>query len=257
MKGLFFLLLIFVVIQSFIKAPEDGLRAKLSDYSFFEGRMTDLKPGKGYEVYTPSATLFTDYAEKLRFRSLDGRMFAKTFYYYTTRGRRIIETRVLLLTDAGWLAGSYVWNAEQTEAFLSEKRATTGVSWVDEGGAAHAIRYVIPSKKDCSGCHNSGGLLMPIGPGLRDLPNWQDSSHTLAQRARAYLAANCAHCHNPKGVCAKAKIDFRYEAGMPEAKVLAKAVKYMRQGKMPQLGTTVVHKEGLALIEAFLNHQNK
>ncbi|HEY6899549.1 MAG TPA: hypothetical protein VI233_02855, partial [Puia sp.] len=169
MKALFFLLLLFVVVQSFIGGPgaDSGLRPRLSDYSFFEGKMAELRPGKGFAVYTPGSALFTDYAEKLRFRSEDGKVFVKTFYYNTAEGRRIIETRVLLLVDGVWVAGTYVWNTEQTEAFLSTRRSTVEVR-TREG---RLIRYGVPSKGDCSTCHGVGGVVMPIGPGLADVPD--------------------------------------------------------------------------------------
>jgi hypothetical protein len=36
-----------------------------------------------------------------------------------------------------------------------------------------------------------------------------------------------------------------------------KIVQYMKQGRMPLLGATLVHKEGLALIEAYVNNLDK
>ncbi len=321
MKALYIIaggLLCFVAVQSFVIDPsgmdEDngGMLPKLSDYHIFQGDPSALVPTDAFKPYEPSTTLFSDYAEKQRLIMVpagssmkitgnglpefpDGAILAKTFYYYNdkrdpSKGRRIIETRILVRTGSTWHAGTYVWNDAQTEALLATKGSKHDVKWLDENGAGRSIDYRVPSNKDCATCHNSNNVLTPIGPtamnlnievtrnnarinqlkyfqsnsligagdlsGVATLPDWQNPSYTLEQRARAYLAVNCAHCHNPNGFCAAANFNAGYETPFASTNISDKKkliVQYMKQGRMPLLGTTVVHKEGLALVQEYIN----
>ena len=45
-------------------------KGKLSDYGFFEGKLTELQPTSGITKYELSTPLFTDYAIKYRFIAL-------------------------------------------------------------------------------------------------------------------------------------------------------------------------------------------
>jgi len=311
-----------------------GMLPRLSDYGIFQGAAADMRPSAAFVHYELGTTLFSDYAENQRLVKVpagsrirvtsdgvtefpEGTVLAKTFYYHNdkrdpSKGKRIIETRVMVLSGGVWMAGTYLWNAEQTEATLAVRGSTATVQWIDAAGTGRSINYVIPSNNDCATCHNSNKTFSPIGfkarnlnidvtrdgrrmnqlkylqgKGLMDvpdpavlssLPDWQDSSYTLAQRARAYLDVNCAHCHNPNGYCAKANIDLSYAgidpgntgsspgnaginprntAGGPDARTLAGIVDFMRKKRMPLLGTTIVHREGLALIESYVNSLHK
>jgi len=84
--------------------------------------------------------LFSDYAEKLRFVKIPegktvaynltevlefpvGTTLIKTFYYPNdfrdiSKGKRLMETRLLIHEASGWKASEYVWNDEQTETVL-------------------------------------------------------------------------------------------------------------------------------------------
>jgi uncharacterized repeat protein (TIGR03806 family) len=304
MKVLFIItgLVCFVAAQSFVvgRPVRNGLRCeggpaplptRLSDYGIFQGSPVDLNPSPSFKTYELSTPLFTDYAEKQRLVKMpegsritvgsdglptfpDGTVLVKTFYYYTdkrvpSKGKRIVETRVMVRSNAVWTAGTYLWNAEQTEAILTTNGSVVAINWVDDRGAGRWIKYAVPSGKDCATCHTSNKTFQPIGFKDRNLqrkylqlidggaerpklPDWQDSSYTLAQRLGAYLDMNCAHCHNPAGFCAKANLDLSYEAGLPTLRTLSKMADYMRKKRMPLLGTTVVHEEGLALMETFI-----
>ena len=265
--------------------PVGILPERLSELHIFEGRPSDLRPSGAFKVYELATTLFTDYAEKQRFMKLppgshlpatgnglplfpEGTMLVKTFFYYTdkkdtAKGKQIIETRVMVLSGGQWVWGTYLWDLGQTEALLMTGKNSSHIKidWLDEQGASRRIRYVVPSHTDCATCHNSAGKFMPIGPTFRNLrmgathvpslPAWQDSSYAVEQRARAYLDVNCAHCHNPDGSCSKAGMDLRYEAALPDRRMFRKVAKNMRTGRMPLIGTTIVHQEGLALIEEY------
>lgn len=311
------MLVVFVATQSFIidnpflLQGNTRLLQELSGYPVYEGKPADLIPAKGFVKYELSTTLFTDYAEKERLVKIpagtvirvtndglpvfpDGTMLVKTFFYYNdkrdaSKGKKIIETRILLKVNGTWKAGTYTWNKEQTDAVLNEKGQKESVSWLDETGTSKNINYRIPSAKQCGTCHNAGDAIMPIGFKIRNLnvevkrneaainqltwlanssiinainpssfsvlPAWDNPSYTLQQRARAYLEVNCAHCHNKDGFCARSGFRPGYdnpfeETGIAEKK--KKIIKQLRSGRMPLLGTTIVHKEGLDLIVAYI-----
>lgn len=228
-------------------------KSKLSDYQFFEGNLADLKPQKGVFQYQLNTPLFSDYAEKLRFVYLPegstveynnkevfdfpiGSVIIKNFYYPldfrdASKGRRIMETRLLLHETDGWNALEYVWNDEQTEAFLEVAGDTKTVSYVYADGKKKSHEYSIPNLNQCKGCHNRNEKMTPIGPSARQLNGelngqnqllhlaelgilknlpaisevpkasvWNDpTTGSLDERARIWLDINCAHCHRPEG----------------------------------------------------------
>lgn len=166
-------------------------KEKLSDYHFFEGNSSEQKPMKGVIPYSLNTPLFTDYAEKLRFVQLPknqtvaynetevldfpiGSTIIKTFYYPNDfrkpeLGRKLIETRLLIHEEDGWKALDYVWNDEQTEAFLEVAGDTKEVSYVDINGKKKKHEYGIPNLNQCKGCHNRNEKMSPIGPSARQL----------------------------------------------------------------------------------------
>lgn len=232
-------------------------KMKLSEYGLFDGEMRALKPASGVMPYALNSPLFTDYAQKFRFVKLPegstvsynadsvlqfpvGTIIGKTFYYFTdernpAKGKRIIETRILLHVAKGWIALPYVWNEEQTEANLEVTGALTHVAWKDAKGSKKETDYLVPNMNQCKGCHEKNGVMTPIGPSARqlngdytyesgnenqlqrwahakilnglpsnmnDVPkfvSYMDHSASLDDRARAYLDINCAHCHSKQG----------------------------------------------------------
>ncbi len=232
--------------------------SKLSDYNFFAGTMSELMPNEGVLPYDINTPLFSDYASKSRFIYLPpgtsatyheteafdfpvGAVIIKTFYYNNdetdpSKGRRIIETRLLVKHADKWQPYDYIWNETQTEATFSVVGMSVPVSWVNADGQTQSANFLIPNKNECKGCHSYDGKFVPIGPKARHLnssypystgtmnqlekwtsmgyltqapsnletaphtPLWNDpTSGTLEQRARAYLDINCGHCHNAKG----------------------------------------------------------
>ena len=228
----------------------------LSEYGFFAGKIADQKPVAGVVPYRLNTPLFSDYAEKLRFVQLPvgqtvaynpdkvldfpvGTAIIKTFYYpndFRTpeAGRRLMETRLLLHEPSGWKALEYVWNDDQSDAYLEVAGETKTVSWIHNDGKKRSLEYSMPNLNQCKGCHNRNEQMTPIGPSARQLngnlhyeetenqlahwaksglltglpalnevaktPVWNDpKTATLDGRARAWLDINCAHCHNPDG----------------------------------------------------------
>lgn len=230
---------------------------KLSGFALFKGPLQDQIPADDVLPYSLNSPLFSDYAHKLRFLKMPkgikvnynpdsvlqfpiGTVIAKTFYYKNderneAKGRRLMETRVLVHEVKGWKALPYIWNNEQTEATLEVAGGSESVAWIDELGKKKSLEYVIPNMNQCKGCHEKQGIMTPIGPSSRQLngefsygngthlnqltywkqknaidnlpnpteipkmPAYSDLNASLDLRAKAYLDINCAHCHNPKG----------------------------------------------------------
>lgn len=249
-------------------------KEKLSDYGFFNGELSDLAPNENVHPYKLNSALFSDYAHKARFvqlpegKSADyhpkevmhfpvGSILIKNFYYpddfsEPNGARRILETRLLIHEEEGWKALPYVWNDEQTEAFLEVAGATKSVSWRDAKGTTQKINYSIPNMNQCRSCHLKDGEIMPIGPSARqlngdydysekgginqlkywqshgllsnlpegDLPkliNYENENAPLADRARAYLEINCGHCHRPEGPAKNSALHLMASVDNPAA----------------------------------------
>jgi uncharacterized repeat protein (TIGR03806 family) len=257
--SIFVLLIVVVNISMTFKVniPSGVYKERLSEYGFFEGKINQQNPALGVMFYKLNSPLFSDYAQKLRFVRLPkgtvveynadsvfqfptGTAIVKTFYYNNDdrnikKGRRLIETRVLLHEEKGWVSLPYIWNDEQTEATLEVAGGNTMVSYLDELGNKKEFEYSVPNMNQCKSCHERNGVMSPIGPSARQLNgeheyetgnenqlikwkhegllknmpddmksipqfvNYADVSKSLDSRARAYLDINCAHCHNKAG----------------------------------------------------------
>jgi uncharacterized repeat protein (TIGR03806 family) len=231
---------------------------KLSEYNFFKGKMSDLIPNEGVLPYDLITPLFTDYAEKARFvwmpkgtsatynkdESLDfpdGAILIKNFYYHNDynnqkKGKRIVETRLLIKYKDKWETLPYIWNEAQTEATFEPVGGNFKIEYLDAKNSKQTINYSVPNKNQCKNCHNIKNVAMPIGPKVRNLNHeykytegsknqlekwteygyltgyvkeeninnklakWNDvHSGTLEERAKGYLEINCAHCHRAEG----------------------------------------------------------
>ena len=243
---------------------------RLSDWQLFTVDANELVPSESSVVYQPNNPLFTDYAHKLRTlwipQSLQaeivddeinypvGSVLSKTFFYprisSTTSTlltkvadsrlqkinlgeNQLIETRLLVRKNDGWDAFPYVWNDEQTEAFLRVAGASKQISLLDQDSTQTTdFTYFVPNENQCAGCHTTvhpDGDMHPLGALFSQLnvdvsdgsasplekmiqrgwlndeqvfprsESWQDLSASLDDRALAYLNMQCGHCHNPKG----------------------------------------------------------
>lgn len=337
--GISILLLQFFVAASFTSIPPN-LPLKLSDYQFFEGDISAMQPCEGVIPYDLNMPLFSDYTEKLRFVKLPdgesvsyndsvvldfpiGTILIKTFYYYKdarnpSKGRQLLETRLLVHEKDTWQAYSYVWNDEQTDAFLEMAGEQKQVTWRNEKGKKQKINYLIPNINQCKGCHNRNEKMTPIGPSIRQLngdftykeekrnqllqwqswnilkdlpseleeiprfPVWANpESGDIESRARAYLDINCAHCHSHSGPARTSGLYLNYDeqsptamgidkppvaagrgsgdrnytivAGNPDASIMVYRIESKDVGiRMPEISRQLVHKEGVALIRAWI-----
>jgi len=255
---------------------------KLSDYKFFVGEMKNLEPAYRVIPFKPASELFSDYAHKKRFVWMPegvsatydgddnvlnfpvGAVMIKTFYYtdvLPNHTQRIIETRLLVKTteeihagegtpNSGWKYYDYIWNEDQTEAYLETSGNGTfiPISFVEEGETI-TTTYKTPANTECATCHKinrnlTGEIVIPIGVKPQNLNNvfdygnsqrnqlqkwqsvgyldnsvpgtinstvdWTDTSKPLALRARSYIDVNCAHCHREGGHCDYVAMRFNF-----------------------------------------------
>ena len=150
---------------------------KLSDYKFFEGELKNQIPALNVLPYEPASPLFSDYAHKKRFvwmpqgtkatyvsdsKILElpvGAALIKTFYYDNVQNvtpigaTRIVETRIMIRKATGWIFAEYVWNDEQTEAYLDMVGSHTNITWKDENNVIKTVNYRLPNEVQCFTCH--------------------------------------------------------------------------------------------------------
>jgi uncharacterized repeat protein (TIGR03806 family) len=250
-----------------------------------------------------------------------GTILIKNFYYpldfrKPEKGRRILETRLLVNGANGWEAWPYLWNDEQTEAVYDPAGEIKTISYVNSSGKRITTSYAIPNKNQCKGCHIRGSAMKPIGlsarqmngdypypegrknqlqfwkekgmlSGVQDLTAapklamWNDASTDLNLRARAYLDANCGHCHNRLGPASTSglfldinekdashlgvnkppvaagrgagNLQFDIVPGQPNHSILVFRMKTNDPAiAMPEIGREQVDQEGVALIEEWI-----
>jgi uncharacterized repeat protein (TIGR03806 family) len=114
--------------------------------------------------------------------------------------------------------------------------------------------------------------------------NWADPKAPLDARARAYLDINCGHCHNPKGAANTTGLTLDVSAaedrhiglckppvaagrgtgdhffdivpGKPDDSIVPYRLASSDPGvMMPEIGRSTVHREGVALIRAWIAAQ--
>ena len=114
------------------------------------------------------------YNDTVSFEMPIGTKIIKTFYYpfderKPEKGNLLMETRLLIHEEDGWTALPYIWNDEQTDAYLSLAGDLKAITWVNKKGKKQKLDYLIPNKNQCKGCHIRGKEMKPIGPAARHL----------------------------------------------------------------------------------------
>jgi len=233
------------------------------------------------------------------------------------KGRMLLETRLLIKSEQGWEAFPYTWEEDQSDAYYDPAGDRRTVRYINASGKRVQTSYQIPNKNQCKGCHWHGNALVPIGPSARQLNRdgvlgdergnqmllWQSAGileglpamHNVPQgvvwddpltanldaRARAYLDANCGHCHSPNGPASTSglflnihesdplrlgvyktpvaagrgagNLRFGIVPGSPEKSILLFRMKTNDAAiAMPEIGREQVHAEGVALIEEWI-----
>jgi len=223
---------------------------------------------------------------------------------FTIEGVRV-ETRLLVRHLSGaWAGYAYQWNLAGDDAF-----------WVPNGAQVElpsGAFWSIPSQAQCMQCHTeaAGRTLGPdtaqmnrtFGYALGDSNQIDTLDHIgmfagampdpatldrhpellsgdpVDERARAYLHANCAHCHRPGG-SAPTNIDLRWftpidqtetcsiapqlgnlgvlgasivEPGDPSSSVLSLRMNATNGDRMPVVGTDIVDPDGTFVIDDWI-----
>jgi uncharacterized repeat protein (TIGR03806 family) len=222
----------------------------------------------------------------------------------------LLETRLLVRYTDGWHAYPYVWNAAQDDATLEiagDVHALELVGATDR----QSIHYIVPDANQCAGCHtpdHSAAEMRPLGPkawqlnrpyawwgdAVNQLQHWTETGLlqggpaelpavpvTAEWRVRAYLDANCAHCHNPIGAADTSALHLNIESpvdrhygvcktpvavgrgsgdrpydiypGRPDDSILLYRMQHADPAiAMPELGRSAIHAEGVAMVRAWI-----
>ena len=261
--------------------------------------------GKERAIVLPEDETMT-WADEDQWELPDGTILIKTFTD-PADSTRALETRFLVRDGTWWRGATYQWNEEGTDALVLNTSATAELD---------AQTWHFPSRAECRACHTpaSGQTLGwstaqlrrdhdVFGTGLPvdqveafrkigylegapdDLTTAEafalsdDDTASLASRARAYLHANCAHCHRP-GALATSNIDLTYttplaqtamclvapengkmglfapwivDPGNPDNSILLLRMETLEEGlRMPNIASSVVDPVGTALVRNWI-----
>jgi len=231
------------------------------------------------------------------------------------REKRRLETRLLVLDEDGGVYGvDYKWRTDNSDADLLSVGMSEDVPVELPSGERHAQTWYYPSRHDCLTCHNAraGGVLgtktrqlnhdftYPSGVVDNELRVWNhlrmfdsaldenslnalprlaatsDLTRSVEDRARSYLDANCAHCHQPGGTVAN--FDARFDTpldqqqlvegavlidqGIDKPRIIAphdiwRSIAYMRVNttgdiRMPPLARNTIDLAGVAVLEEWI-----
>jgi uncharacterized repeat protein (TIGR03806 family) len=139
------------------------------------------------------------------------------------------------------------------------------------GGPENQLQYLI----------SQGYLENSVPMAINSVVDYNDESKSLNKRVRSYLDINCAHCHQEGSHCDYRPLRLAYsETSLNENmgvcvepdEVINSALTYLispgntarsvlyyrlestdQNERMPLLGRSIVHTEGVALIEAYIN----
>ena len=222
-----------------------------------------------------------------------------------------------MIRDQYWRGYTYIWNDEQNDAFLADAAGVDRTFTIRDPASPDGIRrqtWHFPSRAECTLCHSMpanfvlgvntsqmnrdhdyGGVAanqlrtldhlgvfrspLSVSPSkLPKLDDYQDERQDINLRARAYLHANCAHCHvrygggnSPfqlqanLGLSEAGFLDIRpvhgsfgmaearvVAPGEPERSVLLHRMTLLGPGRMPPVASAMVDEQGTKLIREWI-----
>lgn len=236
-----------------------------------------------------------------------GSLLLKEFAFDFGDGTRAVEMRVMRRNTRTWSFFTYRFDEQGEGTIVDGKDEATFDVWLDDEPVA--VDYLFPDSSSCRTCHNSSRRVLgprldqlagPLdyGDDVRDqlsdlarleiiehtevppLPDPSDPATPTDERARAYLDANCGHCHRPGGwVPPDLTLDLRYSTalpdmhacgvrmqypspfvagdyrivpGDPEASALFQRMQTRGLGQMPLLATSIVDPLATEIIAAWI-----
>ena len=220
------------------------------------------------------------------------KVFGFEFDRGNPESRRAVETRIMVRREGRWEYATYQWNDEGTEGELLPPNESRTVEYtIQDGGESKVIEYVFPDYDSCITCHGRAindvlgpktgqinrdrnyegvvanqliamdeiGLLAreaaedPIDPNTAPrMGNPQKRQGSLDEQARAYLDANCAHCHRPFGWAPSSiGLDLRYQVALEDTG-LCDPMKYFEWVGTPRVAPG--DPEGSGILQRFLLH---
>jgi hypothetical protein len=216
--------------------------------------------------------------------------------------------------DQVWNGYTYIWNDTQTDAELADIKGVDKEYSIRTGMGERKETWHFPSRAECTMCHtvtakyalgvntaqlnrshNYGGVVanqlatlehigvfdrkLPKAPAqLEKLTDYRDSKASLDSRARAYLHANCSHCHRKWG---GGNAEFQLLAtlpigelgivnikpgqgafdltdprivvpGEPDRSMLLHRMTRLGLGRMPHIASSVVDEQAVKLIRDWI-----
>ena len=226
-----------------------------------------------------------------------------------------LETRfIVALEDGNFYGLTYRWREDGSDADLELNGSSLDVPILEIDGTTRIQQWNFPSQQDCRQCHNSSlgaflglrswqlnrevsdlftnenvnqlEMLADAGFFANSLDTTtllqgvavDDTSATLVDRVRSYLASNCAGCHNDDDGL-NTNFDLRHhlsleETGLltgaalidlgiiepalikpqdPDSSVIYRRIDTLGSIQMPPLGRDLIDEEGAAILAEWIN----
>ncbi len=171
-----------------------------------------------------------------------------------------IETRLMYKKNSLWHGFTYEWDDQESDAQLLTTGKTRDFQVIDKDGQQVTQTWYYPTRAECMRCH-SGASNRVLGLTTRQLnydftypesgvtdnqlrtldhisvfeqplpdppdqlprmPDYEDTSASIQDRARAYLDSNCSMCHQPGGI-SRARMNLHWTASNEEMNAIGES----------------------------------